>query len=525
MQTCARNIICFLTENGYDQPISPKILSSPSSKDFQNMFIFLVRQLDPSFEFVSRFEDEVPALLKLYGYPYSIPRSSLQAVGSPHTWPALLASLTWLLELVKYDKEVALKRAERESVDLDPVAEGARIFFDYVRDTYDIFMGGDDDFGMLDRDLAAKFEIRDKGVRSEIESLEKRIASLEEELEEAEKEEDPRIALKRKKEELTNNVDKFNQLIEQLKSHEGRLSLKLSEKEAAASSLESSLSKLAGDKESLQETLAVQESNAIDAQRIQRDRATLRSKLSHLSAKRKDAEAEQVAEEAQVIENTRELDESLLRYHELAESLGIIPTTAPHSGGVDVCLTLTRDQSVTDPGTMLSKDVESEVEPVVRRRKESLSATIKERRAELLELERQLNAVEQDLLIKTDEYSVLKLSLGRKQAEYKSTLDALSRRLQANTDRTAALDAEIQSLRDGDNSRLREAEEAAENARAELAEVKRRCEAEADVRNKLCLSIGELVVSYKKNVSDVMCSIERELDKKLLALEQREELL
>lgn len=99
---CIKNLISFLAKSGYDKPISQKILTAPSTKDFQSIFKFLYFQIDPTYEFGKKFEDEVPGLLKGIRYPFAgdISKSSLLAVGSIHAWPALLAMLNWIVELV-----------------------------------------------------------------------------------------------------------------------------------------------------------------------------------------------------------------------------------------------------------------------------------------------------------------------------------------------------------------------------------------------------------------------------------------
>lgn len=64
--SCIKSLIKFLSECGYDRPLSPKLLSSPSAKDFASIFKFLYAQLDPTFIWTSdkKFEEEVPVLLK-----------------------------------------------------------------------------------------------------------------------------------------------------------------------------------------------------------------------------------------------------------------------------------------------------------------------------------------------------------------------------------------------------------------------------------------------------------------------------
>lgn len=64
--SCIKSLIKFLSECGYDRPLSPKLLSSPSAKDFASIFKFLYSQVDPTFIWThdKKFEEEVPLLLK-----------------------------------------------------------------------------------------------------------------------------------------------------------------------------------------------------------------------------------------------------------------------------------------------------------------------------------------------------------------------------------------------------------------------------------------------------------------------------
>lgn len=51
--------------------------------------------------------------LLLPRYPFQISKSNLTAVGSPHTWPSLLAALTWLVELLNYQERAEASRQVR----------------------------------------------------------------------------------------------------------------------------------------------------------------------------------------------------------------------------------------------------------------------------------------------------------------------------------------------------------------------------------------------------------------------------
>lgn len=100
---CTKTLLEFLMRVGYPHPISQKILSAPSAKDFQQIFKFLYGHLDPTYEFSKKFEEEVPGLMRGLRYPFAgeISKSQLYAVGSMHAWPSLLAMLCWMVELIQ----------------------------------------------------------------------------------------------------------------------------------------------------------------------------------------------------------------------------------------------------------------------------------------------------------------------------------------------------------------------------------------------------------------------------------------
>ena len=54
---------------------------------------------------LGKLEDDVPALYKRLRYPFQLSKSVLFAVGSPHTWPGVLAALAWLTELLLYQEK------------------------------------------------------------------------------------------------------------------------------------------------------------------------------------------------------------------------------------------------------------------------------------------------------------------------------------------------------------------------------------------------------------------------------------
>ena len=152
---CMKDLLSFLQETGYEYPISIKTLSRPSAKDFTNMTTFLLRQVDKDFQRGGmKFEDEVSLNFKCLGYPYPISKTALVAAGTPHTWPSLLAALTWLMHQLQCQRaDLLQQRNELELGDddtrndfssiVDLETQTDKAFFQYMGRAYSAFMQGD----------------------------------------------------------------------------------------------------------------------------------------------------------------------------------------------------------------------------------------------------------------------------------------------------------------------------------------------------------------------------------------------
>ncbi len=57
-------LIMYMMSNGYTHPLSPKLLMTPTGKEFANMIGFLFRKFDPNFKLQGKIEDEVPPVLQ-----------------------------------------------------------------------------------------------------------------------------------------------------------------------------------------------------------------------------------------------------------------------------------------------------------------------------------------------------------------------------------------------------------------------------------------------------------------------------
>ena len=161
-QDCIRQLHKFLSERGYGDNLAIKSLSRPSGKDFANIVTFMLRRIDPTFQDGTlKLEDEVAMNFKALGYPFAVSKTALVAAGSTHTWPTLLAALTWLMMRIRSIEELVSDDEDAEhpgSGEYESLQElevkTDRCFYNFLGVAYSAFLKGDEQLHM---DVTTRF--------------------------------------------------------------------------------------------------------------------------------------------------------------------------------------------------------------------------------------------------------------------------------------------------------------------------------------------------------------------------------
>lgn len=159
---CVNKLSSYLRAAGFaGSGASARALSKPTQRDFEDVSRFLISRLDPSWRPERKFEDEFVDLFKMLHYPFAISRTALAAVGTSHTWPPLLAALTWLVDLIVQAENIknmsssSTSTAENDDDDDD----GGGRFHEFASGAYGLFLSGDDEaVAQLRGRLEAAFE-------------------------------------------------------------------------------------------------------------------------------------------------------------------------------------------------------------------------------------------------------------------------------------------------------------------------------------------------------------------------------
>lgn len=106
---CMNTVQEYLLESHYPVAITAKTFTSPTQKEFVQMFRYLIDEfIDPvAFEQFKKPEDAAIAILKDLRYPGmdSCGKTAWGAPGSPAHYPGMLAMLCWLVELKRVSKD------------------------------------------------------------------------------------------------------------------------------------------------------------------------------------------------------------------------------------------------------------------------------------------------------------------------------------------------------------------------------------------------------------------------------------
>ena len=122
-----------------------------------------------------KMEDEISMNFKAMGYPFTVSKTALVAAGSPHTWPTLLAALTWLLEHIQCIEKCSVPEDD-ESAHFESLEEletkTDKAFFKYLGAAYTAFLRNDEETTeKLENGLADRFERDDLIIETEIEQM------------------------------------------------------------------------------------------------------------------------------------------------------------------------------------------------------------------------------------------------------------------------------------------------------------------------------------------------------------------
>ncbi len=485
-----KGLINFLAKSGYPHPISQKILTAPSAKDFQNIFKFLYSQVDVGYDFGKKFEDEVPIVMKGLRYPFAgdISKSQLYAVGSMHAWPGLLALLGWMVDLITCcelvngqdeqseadggaddrmsDGENDGDEEERRRMssasqgsggslqgsaalggsDGGAAAKGSeRIFFDYLCKSYKVFLSGSDNFEPLIGDLSAAFERKNAATFREIASLEKAVAELDAEYQGLVHEEAPLAKAEREYKIYVGDVEKFEKFISHLHVKSAKFEEAIRAITAEIASFEEALEKIEIERSGLQAQVDAQNICPEDIDKMNADKEQLCKTLESLSSAKEETQRIFWERELVVQKKLDAVEKLVQEYNFSGEQLALIPREAAHAGGVDFEIIF--NAHATRIEELTNCDLAKTIYPALNALRDSCHGAIHGAQDQLLSLQETLDRLSEACNDKMDQVRTTEKRIERILQSYledKESINAENKRIDNEVD---TLEQTIQKLR------------------------------------------------------------------------------
>lgn len=459
----------------------------PSGKDVKDIISFLVHQLDPTWGELGKLEDEVPFIFRVYGYPFQINKSALYAAGSPHSWPALLAALAWLVQLLNYKERVH---------------QGAQWFdrdagFEFVEQSYQCFLRGDDaaveslnnEFIMLMEEERAATAQRTAAVEALINELEAKLEDLKTGPSAIE-------TLERNKAELANDVSKFHSIVNNFSSKKDDLERCLGERKQELEAKNSEVKRLAKENEALKQQVESQHVNIRDYEKMNRECNAIELDIQAAQASRNEWEEKAWDVEVSASKKLKELEAAIDRYNQEIMRLKL--------GSSFEYKLNTRGLTPTE---ILGVDFKDTIKPGLVSATEDYLRIYREKWEETIALQQQLNEKisEQERKKKTNTDLVTKIK--KLEARYSAIRKGMEDYVSSKAAECERLSAEVENNECEMKKKETKTDDSLQKARLELEEITKRYDEEIQVYSNELLQFVDRIAKHKEHVETTISTV------------------
>jgi len=481
--------------------------------------MFLFRHIDSSsLKSFGRLDEEVVALYKRLRYPFQISKSNLSAVGSPHTWPAILAAITWLVKLISY-AALAEQEEEEEANANANVSNGGgndmradTEFFNYVSKSYRLFMAGDDDACQaVDEEQVGEVEDRANMVRQDIAHLEGSNAALREEIGRIKNEPSPLLKARAAVEETQGDKEKFVTLLDNLKAHQASLQRKVAERRSDIVAQHQELVHVEAQNDALRAKINSQTVHPADVIRMNQEMSQQEAALRSLTAQREAADTKALQSLAALEARMDTLEASLQGYNAAADRLRLVPASAKRAEGTTYECKLNRalvsqhqtnsnSSSFTAPpdsSSFLSVDLKSVVRPALERLRDNYAIRARDLEEESLTLRDQRNGASEALGEREEECRSAEGQVAQLESQHKAMKETLDAAMAAGAARAEILAGEVDKLRNAKSQNVEDSEERLRALQGEQEDLFRHIEMDSMMLHRDLAAALEGVLNHK----------------------------
>ncbi len=354
-----QDLLDYLTRNNFElemkRSLSQKSMTSPTQKDFEAIFQWLYRRIDPAYRFMKAIDFEGPAILKQLRYPFAdkVSKSQWAAVGGQN-WSSFLGMLQWMMQLSQMMDQYEAGEYDVACAEAGVDVSGDRIIFRFLSGAYQewiqLWDGADkeaEEKSMAPHveAMAAEFERGNQKYAEEMKLLEAENEALKQQIAEAEAGAPDLAKLekhfkileddKRKFEEYNTNVEG------KVEKYEQRNKFFLEEIER----IENELREAEQEKTNLQDSVDQQGITIQDIDRMNSERERLQKGVETTTAKLEEVKWKAAEKEVDANRSLEELERVVDKYNSFCYQIALVPSTAANAKGQDFELKLTIDST------------------------------------------------------------------------------------------------------------------------------------------------------------------------------------
>eukprot|EP01104_Vermistella_antarctica_P021057 TRINITY_DN929_c1_g1_i1.p1 TRINITY_DN929_c1_g1~~TRINITY_DN929_c1_g1_i1.p1 ORF type:complete len:645 (+),score=186.73 TRINITY_DN929_c1_g1_i1:148-2082(+) len=521
MSNAIRNLIGYLTRADYPHPVSLKLLTSPTSRDFWQIFTFLYGHIDPSYKFTEKPDVEVPKLMKDLKYPFQINKSSLLAVGSPHAWPVLLAALHWIVELLVYNEIAEENRAEVALGGDDTftnVENNEKQFFDYLNKAYRAYLGGQDDFGALEEELSSSLKMKIANVEADVANVGAENARLKLEIEKLRAAPNRVSAMEASVSEKKSDLSKFQVFTKQLEDHKRQIEQRIRTDTDDLEQKEEANSLLSAEMKTIAALLETQELNVEDVQRMNKEKTQLEEEINSTMQQKElvlDTVADLEETEAQC---TKEAKGAMRMYQEHTTSLQLVPSHAKNARKIHYEIRYNPSFSLSDASdnsntmlTVIGVDLKRTIKPALVALRDGFARKQAVLQSEIISVQGKLDHNQESLSDKSDDLHTLKQSLAKLQSTIEAEKQAMESDVKEMVSDAETMEAESTKQTRDTHQVLVRAQEDLKRVQEEYELLNEACSLEKEQLSDSMLVAVEQLLNHKQFIQETLAMVENTL--------------
>lgn len=517
-QECATQVVNYLLESGFSQPLGLNNRFMPSTREFAAIFKHLYNKLDPNFRFGARYEEDVTTCLKALNYPFldSISRSRLVAIGSPHVWPAILGMLHWVVSLIQCtEKAVAMVyTVEQNSLD-DHLVD--KVLFDYLVRTYHLYLDESPEESEPEKELKATFNQQNQDLYNQTEALKSTNEELINQIKSAEELDSAIQVLEERYRTMQRDEVKFQSAMSGMKSKmESRTNL-MKQLQVNIEEKESQLQLLKEKRDSLKYQVENQDISISEFEKMVSEREQLDRNLNMIGSKISELRKEVFDTDLLIQASIDSLEKKVQKFNSLAYRIGIVPIAAIRSANNDFELEINPEGP-----NYINLDLKNKVRPFINEVRRSITLEFHEEQNKSLKLQEHVDTVNDLIAELQDELRGIESRLTSVLSECNMLRETASEEKNAFDAESDKLERELQQLKLSSHNSMLQLDQRIQSINIEADQIAHACmEYKNNIYKEVAFVLGE-IIHFKLHVQDSLEDLKMDYQKELDDLSRSE---